>query len=154
MFGDLPADRGTVGGGIRASERGSGDTESGPDPRLLPPDSLLRALDSRLEAAALSSGTTSGSLPVVKLCLRRPCGLTSGDCRTLRAGVRVEVLGLRLLFLVVAPEPVGLLFKSTPGSIGEPVAPVSEPGALVYVGWWCGCASSAGELSGEKYSPG
>jgi hypothetical protein len=36
MFGDLPAERGMEGGGMRISVSGSGLTESGPEPSLLP----------------------------------------------------------------------------------------------------------------------
>ena len=36
MFGDLPVDRGMEGGGIKMSVSGSGLTESGPEPSLLP----------------------------------------------------------------------------------------------------------------------
>jgi hypothetical protein len=36
MFGDLPAERGREGGGMRISVSGSGLTESGPEPSLLP----------------------------------------------------------------------------------------------------------------------
>jgi hypothetical protein len=36
MLGDLPAERGREGGGMRISVSGSGLTESGPEPSLLP----------------------------------------------------------------------------------------------------------------------
>jgi hypothetical protein len=36
MFGDLPAQRGMEGGGMRISVSGSGLTESGPESSLLP----------------------------------------------------------------------------------------------------------------------
>ena len=61
MLGDLPAERGIEGGGMRISVSGSGLTESGPEPSLLPggpfpnapgfpPKSrLLAALDMHVE---------------------------------------------------------------------------------------------------------
>ena len=95
-LGDLEAGRGTAGGGMRLSDRGSGETELS---LLVGP--LADADEGFNPLAALASCASSSSTPdgnfVKDCCLRRVCGFMAGDCFTLRLppDVRVAVLGLR-----------------------------------------------------------
>jgi hypothetical protein len=121
MFGDLPAERGIDGGGIRMSVRGSGLTESGPEPSL-----LLTGL--RPSGAGLAP--ISLLLAFRELGLRRPWDFESGDCLALRAGVRLETLNVRPHFLAIEREAPAAFDVSRWGSIGESVGPVSGLDAL------------------------
>ena len=135
MFGDLPADRGMEGGGIRISVSGSGLTESGPEPSLLPTGLCLKGPGLAPRSWLLAILEMLVELALIAFGFRRLCDFASGDCLALRAGVRLEILDFRPFFLAARWEAAVVFDASRCRSTGELVAPVSELGALGYVFW-------------------
>ena len=126
-FGDLETARGTAGGGIKLSDKGSGETELSLLIGALPDaDEGFSPLPS-FGSLAMDSSTPTGSL-VKDACLRRVCGFMAGDCLTLLLppGARVEALGLRRWRFTAEVGGTRLLEPSFM-SIGEAVVPV-DPG--------------------------
>ncbi len=89
-YGDFPAeaDRGVAGGGIRASDNGSGDIDSASELSWMykPPCwKFLLALFFELCASWMISATSFAGMTVL---LRLACGFIAGDWRTVRVGFR------------------------------------------------------------------
>lgn len=130
IFGDLPADRGMEGGGIKMSVSGSGLTESGPEPSLLPTGLCLNGPGLAVKSWLLAILATLAELALAELGFRRCWDFASGDCLALRAGARLDMLDFRPLFLAAGFEVATAFDVSRWASTGELVAPVSELGAL------------------------
>ena len=109
-------------------------------------------------ASSMMAGTWLGGMTALAACFLRFCGFIDGDCRTVRPGVLAAEVG-RLVDFRPADDALVAdrgAFKSRFISIGEVVSDVSDRFTAPYPdgGWACFCASSAGEVSGLKYSPG
>jgi len=102
-YGDLPAelDLGVAGGGIKTSDNGSGETESGPELSWLYGIGSLPSLlwaDFDFRASSMMPETSFAGMTVLEGCFFL-CGFIAGDCLTARAGFFVELDDVFLLDL-------------------------------------------------------